>query len=117
MRSSFILSACLLASVVAAPVAAWADSGKAFVKIISPVDGAKLDAMEQTKLVYEAGRGPTGDHVHVYVDGKEVGILRQLSGSYTLETLASGPRNICVKVVNKAHVPIGVEQCVKVTVE
>ncbi|TAL89066.1 MAG: hypothetical protein EPN62_11405 [Candidimonas sp.] len=116
MHSPFIL-ACLLACTVFVPVAASADSGKAFVKVISPVEGAKLDAMEQTKLVYEAGRGPNGDHVHVYVDGKEVGILRQLTGRYTLETLASGTRDICVKVVNKAHVPIGVEQCVKVTVE
>ncbi len=111
------MSACFLASAVFVPGAASADSGKAFVKILSPVDGAKLDAMEQIKLVYEAGRGPNGDHVHVYVDGKEVGILRQLAGSYTLETLASGTRDICIKVVNKAHVPIGVQQCVKVSVE
>jgi hypothetical protein len=110
-------SACVLAAILFTPIIASAASEKAYVKIISPVEGAKLDAMEQTKLVYEAGRGSNGDHVHVYVDGKEVGILRQLAGSYTLETLASGTRNICIKVVNKAHVPIGVEQCVKVTVE
>ena len=54
--------------------------------------------------------------MHIYVDNREVGILRTLKGSYLLETLPPGKRNICVKVVNKAHVPIGVEQCVRVTV-
>lgn len=116
MRLSSVLP-CICAVLLFAPVVAPAASDKAYVKIISPVAGAKLDAMAQTKLVYEAVPGPRGDHVHVYVDNKEVGILRQLKGSYTLETLAPGTRNICVKVVNKAHVPIGVEQCVKVNVE
>ena len=108
---------CIFAALLFIPIAAPAASGEAHVKIASPVAGAKLDAMAQTKLVYEAVPGPNGDHVHVYVDNKEVGILRQLKGSYTLETLSPGTRNICVKIVNKAHVPIGVEQCVKVTVE
>jgi len=86
------------------------------VTITSPAAGASLDAMDENKLVYEVDPGPRGDHVHVYVDNKEVGILRKLKGSYTLETLSSGKRNICVKVVNKAHVPIGIEQCVQVMV-
>jgi hypothetical protein len=87
------------------------------VTITSPAAGASLDAMDENKLVYEVDPGPRGDHVHVYVDGKEVGILRKLKGSYTLETLSSGKRDICVKVVNKAHVPVGVEQCVQVSVK
>jgi len=86
------------------------------VTITSPAAGASLDAMDENMLVYEVDPGPRGDHVHVYVDNKEVGILRKLKGSYTLETLSSGKRNICVKVVNKAHVPIGIEQCVQVMV-
>lgn len=94
-----------------------AATAEAYVKIISPANGAKLDAMNLTKLVYEARPGPKGSHVHVYVDGKEVGILQQLKGSYTLETLSPGQRSLCIKVVNKAHVPIGVEQCIKVKVD
>jgi oxalate decarboxylase/phosphoglucose isomerase-like protein (cupin superfamily) len=86
------------------------------VTITSPTAGASLDAMNENKLVYEVDPGPRGDHVHVYVDEKEVGILRKLKGSYTLETLSSGKRNICVKVVNKAHVPVGIEQCIQVMV-
>jgi oxalate decarboxylase/phosphoglucose isomerase-like protein (cupin superfamily) len=90
--------------------------GQGKVTITSPAAGTSLDAMDDNKLVYEVDPGPRGDHVHVYVDEKEVGILRKLKGSYTLETLSSGKRNICVKVVNKAHVPIGIEQCVQVMV-
>lgn len=86
------------------------------VTILSPKNGAKLDIMEQTRMEYQVAPGPRGDHVHVYVNDKEVGILRQLNGSYTFETLPEGAANLCIKVVNKAHVPIGVEQCVKVTV-
>lgn len=87
------------------------------VLINSPVNGATLDAMDENHLVYEVDPGPRMDHVHVYVDNKEVGILRKLKGSYLLESLSSGTCNICVKVVNKAHVPVGIEQCVQVTVK
>ena len=108
------VSVCVLALCMEHSAAAPAE---AYVKITAPADGARLDGMGQTKLVYEANPGPRGHHVHVYVDGKEAGILRQLKGSYTLEALSPGPRTICIKVVNRSHVPIGVEQCIKVTVE
>lgn len=91
--------------------------GQGKVEIASPTEGATLDALDENRLVYEVVPGPRGDHVHVYVDGQEVGIIRKLKGSYLLETLTPGNRNLCVKVVNKAHVPIGVEKCVRVTVK
>lgn len=89
---------------------------EASVKISSPANGATLDAMAQNKVVYEVIPGPRGDHTHLYVDSKEVAVLRQLMGSYALETLSPGKHDICIKVVNKGHTPIGVEQCVKVSV-
>ena len=91
--------------------------GQGKVTITSPADGATLDALDENRLVYDVEPGPRGDHVHVYVDNKEVGILRKLKGSYLLESLDSGKRKLCVKVVNKAHVPIGLEKCVQVTVK
>lgn len=109
-----LLLACASVAAIAAAPRAQAEP---HVRIDAPANGAKLDAMEQNRLVYEVDPGPRGDHVHVYVDGKEVGILRQHKGSYTLETLAPGPHRLCVKIVNKAHTPIGVEDCVKVAVE
>jgi len=87
------------------------------VVIASPTQGAILDALDENRLVYDVNPGPRGDHVHVYVDNKEVGILRKLKGEYLLESLDSGKRTLCVKVVNKAHVPVGIEQCVQVTVK
>lgn len=87
------------------------------VTITSPAEGATLDVMEQNKIDYEVVPGPDGDHVHLYVDGKEVAILRALKGSYTLESLSPGQHDLCVKVVNKNHTPIGVEKCIAVAVQ
>lgn len=112
-RTAILLTLSLLS--LSAVCAAAAE--EAYARITAPPDGAKLDSMELTKLVYEVRPGPKGDHVHVYVGAKEVGILRQLKGSYTLEPLPAGAQNLCIKVVNKAHVPVGVEQCIKVSVE
>ena len=89
--------------------------GKAL--ITSPADGTTLDAMEEIRLAYEVDPGPRGDHAHLYVDDKEVAILRKLKGSYLLETLSSGKHSLCVKIVNKGHVPIGIGQCIQVTVK
>jgi len=87
------------------------------VTIVSPTDGARLDAMGDYRISYEVDPGPRGDHTHLYVDGREVAVLRRLKGDYALPTLAVGNREVCIKVVNKGHTPIGIEQCVKVTVE
>lgn len=86
------------------------------IDIVSPVDGAKLDVMEQNKLDYSITPGG-GDHIHLYMDGKEAALLRQMKGSYTLESMAPGNHEICIKIVNKNHTPIGVERCIKVTAE
>ncbi|MDO8291280.1 MAG: hypothetical protein Q7T29_00230 [Gallionella sp.] len=87
------------------------------IDIISPADGSRLDAKAQSKLVYEVTLGGGGDHAHLYVDGKETGLLRQTKGSYTLDPMARGMHEICAKMVNKNHTPIGVERCIKVTAE
>lgn len=107
----------MLAGVLVAPGVASGAEAAPYARIESPANDSTLDAMAQNRLVYEVEPGPRGDHVHVYVDGREVGILRQLKGSYTLETLAPGERELCVKVVNKAHTPIGVDDCIRVRVD
>lgn len=86
------------------------------VKITSPADGSQLNAAAKNMIDYEVVPGPNGDHVHLYVDNKEAAILRQLKGSYALGSLPPGKHDICIKVVNKGHTPIGVDQCIKVTV-
>lgn len=94
--------------------AALAQDGR--VTILSPVDGATLDPLDPHELTYEVDPGPRGDHVHIYMDGREIGIIRALKGSYMLNDLPAGERNICIKVVNRAHTPIGIDGCVKVHV-
>ncbi len=113
MKANPILSGVFLAALFSLPAQA-AEPG---VTIKSPKDGAKWDALAQNRLEYEVVPGPRGDHVHLYVDGKEIGVLRKLEGSHPMEALAPGLHTVCIKVVSKAHVPVGVEQCVKVTVE
>ena len=93
----------------------FADEGS--VTISAPADGAKLQATADNRVSYEIMPGPKGDHSHLYVDGKEIAVLRELKGSAPLKALAAGPHEVCVKVVNKNHTPIGVEKCVKVMVE
>ncbi|QKT04759.1 hypothetical protein HUS23_13535 [Ectothiorhodospiraceae bacterium 2226] len=114
MKRILLLLACLAILSFGAP-AALADEPR--VQILSPSDGEAVDMMEQTRVEYEVVPGPRGDHVHVYVDGNEVDILRQLTGGYTLATLEPGEREVCIKVVNRAHVPIGVEDCVTLAVQ
>lgn len=105
----FIPFAFLLSGVVLA--------AESSVTISSPKEGAKLDAMAENSITYEVVQGPKGDHSHLYVDGEEAAILRQLKGTSKLPTLSVGEHNLCIKVVNKAHTPVGVEKCVKVTVQ
>jgi hypothetical protein len=43
--------------------------------------------------------------------------LRKLTGRYLLEAPSPGKHGLCIKVVNKAHVPVGIQQCIQVTVK
>ncbi|MHB0926041.1 MAG: hypothetical protein ACYC1F_06025 [Gallionellaceae bacterium] len=112
MRNLSILL--LTFTTLAAPLAVAAE---AKIDIISPVDGAKLDARAQSKLAYEVTLGGESDHAHLYVDGKQVALLRQTKGSATLDPLTRGMHEICARMVNKNHTPTGVERCIKVTAE
>jgi hypothetical protein len=114
MKRFIMLSISLISAQLFATAALAAEAS---VTIHAPADGATLDVMEQNRVDYEVVPGPGGDHTHAVVDGKETAILRQLKGSYTLESLAPGPHEICIRVVNKNHTPIGVEKCIGVTVQ
>ncbi|ODU00543.1 MAG: hypothetical protein ABS89_08800 [Thiobacillus sp. SCN 63-1177] len=87
MNQKHFLATLALGFFLAVPATSFGQ-GKAL--IISPTDGATLDPLDE---------------------------LRKRKGDYLLETLSSGKRSLCVKVVNKAHVPIGIGQCIQVTVK
>lgn len=105
-----------LATGLSWPVALVAQTAAPVVRIDAPKEGATLEAKAKNELVYEYQPAPPGDHVHAYVDGKQIAILRERKGRYPLTSLALGAREICVKMVNKAHAPIGADQCVRVSV-
>jgi len=64
------------------------------VTITSPAAGASLDAMDENKLVYEVDPGPRGDHVHVYVDGKEVASAQAQGQLYAANPVVRQARHL-----------------------
>lgn len=101
---------------LAISVAMWASVAMADpnVKIISPADGVTVGAGESLDVIYDIVPNPGGDHLHIYVNNKEAGILRKQKGKYTLDPLPAGTNTVCLKVVNKGHASIGQETCIKV---
>ncbi len=87
------------------------------VTILAPADGAKLETKKTYKLEYEVTPSAKVDHVHLFVDGDEVGMVHKLKGSFKLGPLKAGDRKVCVSPVNKNHTPIGAQACIHVTVQ
>lgn len=92
---------------------AYAADGK--ITISSPANGAMVSAKDMIPVVYDATLGPNGDHLHLYVDGNRVDVLRQLKGSTQLDAMPAGKHHICLSENMKSHAPTGVESCVDVT--
>ena len=86
------------------------------VRILAPADGSHFTVQGPNQLSYEAVASK-GSHVHIYVDDKEVASLHHSKGDYIFKELAPGSHKVCVKLANKAHVAMGAEQCIQVTVE
>lgn len=107
----------MLVFILTSLTASLASAAGAKIDITSPADGSRLNARAQSKLDYEVTPGGEGDHVHLYLDGKQVALLRQVKGSHMLDPLMPGVHEICARMVNKNHTPIGVERCIKVTAE
>lgn len=82
------------------------------VEIRSPKDGAAVPAGTPVIVDYAVDPGPQGDHVHFYVNGKEVAVVRRLVGQHRVEALPAGSHEVAIKVVNSAHVPIGIESAI-----
>lgn len=114
MHSKFI---CVSRALLTLGVALWGASAlaDANLKIISPTDGSKVKVSEPVNVIYSITPNAGGDHSHIYVNGKEAGILRKLKSSFSLDPLPAGTHTLCIKVVNKGHASIGQESCIKVT--
>lgn len=103
----------------AAPAAA-ATSTPGSVSIVSPKDGAVLASGSGIKMTYNVHLSPTGNHLHIYVDGKPPIIDRDVSGcpcSLTLPDMAAGAHEVDVKEATVNHHLTGVAAVVKFTVK
>jgi hypothetical protein len=100
---------------LALPASALAE--EASIKILSPGDGAQLDAGEEYPLQYEVVPGPGGDHFHVWVDSERGPGIHTAKGTYTLPKMTAGEHVITIKVVDKGHVPTGPQKSIKVRVK
>jgi hypothetical protein len=94
-------------------VQAFAAEGS--IAINSPSNGAIVSAQYKVPVNYEATLGSNGDHLHLYVDGKRVDVLRQIKGSAEFDASPAGKHHICMTENMKSHAPTGVEKCVDVT--
>lgn len=103
----------LLVASIYAPVALAAGAS---VEISSPAAGATLKAGSPIPVTYNVVPGSQGDHTHIYVNGDQKAVLRTLKDTHTLDGLAAGKHDICIKIVNKGHAPIGIEKCISVNV-
>ncbi len=97
--------------------AAQALAADSLATIAAPADGAKLPAGQASKVEYEVKEGTKAHHVHLFVDGGEVGTAHKLKGSFDLAPLKAGEHKICVAPVNHNHTPIGEKACITVTAQ
>jgi hypothetical protein len=86
----------------------------ASIKILSPLNGAHLNAGVELPMTYEVAAGKGGDHFHVWVDDKRGPAVRDAKGSYTLPKLTPGEHIIYIQVVDKGHVPTGPKKSISV---
>lgn len=94
-----------------------APAAAANVEIISPAEGARLSVKADNKVDYNITLGSEGDHAHIYVDDRRIGMLRNMRGSHSIDYLDPGKREICIKIVSSNHTPIGVGRCVTIMAE
>ncbi len=84
------------------------------INITSPVEGATLNITAVNKVDYSIKLSGAGDHAHIYMDDRRMGMLRNMQGSFTIDYLDPGKREICIKIVGGNHMPIDAGKCVTV---
>ena len=79
----------------------------------------QYEDMEETLIVeYDFVKGPKGDHVHLWIDGKEKKAVKQPKGfKLTGVKLSKGERNVELRVNDASHTELGVNDTYKLTVK
>jgi|ERR1019366_10274146 hypothetical protein len=106
-----------LALLVFLPFFGQAVAADGSITISSPANGATVNSKNKVVLTYAAMLGSTGDHLHLYVDGKRVDVLREIKGSTEIDALPAGKHHVCLTVNTSSHAPTGVETCVDLTAQ
>lgn len=114
MKTAYAASGILALSLV---MSAPAMAGSGSITILSPHDGDELYSNSGGTLAYEVTLGPGDDHFHVWTDDAKGPGVRTLKGAYTLPALTPGEHVITLKLVDKGHVPTGVERSITISVE
>ena len=102
---------------LASPVFA-ADAGS--ITISAPTNGAMLASGNGNKLDFDVHLGPTGNHVHIYVDDQNPIVYRDVGHcpcSIDLPTLSSGKHTVVIKEATVSHALTGVQASAAFTVK
>ena len=93
-------------------------AGTGSITITSPANGAVLQGSAENKLEFNVKLGPTGNHLHIYVDNQDPIIDRDIARcpcSIVLPKLAPGKHVIVIKEATASHATTGVEATVTIT--
>lgn len=107
----------MLAPLLLALLSGQALAADGSITISSPGNGAMVSSKNKVPVTYAATLGSTGDHLHLYVDGKRVDVLREIKGTAELDALPAGKHHVCLTVNTSSHAPTGVETCVDLTAQ
>ncbi|MBI5182384.1 MAG: hypothetical protein HZA06_05695 [Nitrospirae bacterium] len=79
----------------------------------------QYDDMEEALSVeYDFVKGPKGDHVHLWIDGKEKKAVKQPKGfKLTGAKLSKGERKVELRVNDASHTEVGVSDTYKLVVK
>ena len=82
--------------------------------IKSPADGVIVKG-STVMVEMEIDKGKRGDHIHFYLDGKNLGVVRV--DKYKLTDMAKGKHKVEARLASKGHAEIGPKGTAEFTVE
>ena len=107
----------MLTPLLFALVLGQAYAAEGSITISSPGSGAMVSSKSKVPVTYAATLGPTGNHLHLNVDGNRMDVLRQIKGTAELDPLPPGKHHVCLTENTVSHAPTGVETCVDITAQ
>ncbi len=108
---SLLIAFTLLLS-VAFVSGAYSADGEIIIK--SPAYGEVVNG-SAVMVEMEIEKGTRGDHIHFYLDGENLGVVRV--DKYKLTDMAKGKHKVEARLASKGHAEIGPKGIVEFTVE